>query len=1184
MADFLVTIDGKYLYNGIARYFDIPEYFSNILDESLEYLGLEKNFDHTRYDIIFNDKTGRVQVFGNYMALYDTKTGRFKGYLEIDKFWETAVINSSGRYVSTENTKDLTLFRKFDGTAISTIPLFDRVKPKQGDRIIFCKKSIVDEQGTYKIETTVRYFIYSDNALIKNGLDYEVNSQKIDQSLHIISNNNFFSSLNALPAEIYKENLSTVANYHLGIVYKNIVNNGFKGPNSSDVSSLNSVEIDIVESITLLFQHLFNIEKFVTKLDQFNLTFIFGKFFEIFNQKIEFNGDVISQDEYYESFTEQFFDLLYLRLHEFYLWAKGDIFTSKIEMLTWIVGLFDENIIKHLPYNQKLELLKFILTGAFNISGRWNMFKSDMKCTNEEVIIKIIKSIKNKDSTGNLNFGDIDDFMNKLCNTPFYNPSTSNLTLYEVLYDKIDPDVIFGGAGAQGQLVDAVYDLWLSSKYNPKVSIPNIPNYLYQYTANTTIIYDAGQNTVTIDENAAPMIMPYLSTKDWLWYNDNFKFVFKNGKIVAAQEKDAQGTVHNAIGNLIDILLLEDFIGYRAYGTYHIFQPINIVNIDPTETFIKVPFDRSLLQNSTDIDPCDIEASGRGSNLPIFYLKHIDDIGDRKDIEESVMLAVDIISIVTGGWGLARRLIAEGAFIAIRNASVRAVQIGVTAAISEITPAVRSSIIKALKSVIKSNTFNTLELVFGAASVGHIIVTGNCEQYNDCNNTPPAEGSANYEAYKRCQAIQKWLFALEILTLSADAIARKFFKKATRELRENLPATNPYSNVTSSKYNEFRSAINGMDEIAADLDNFLDDLIPSMRNKVEAFPSEKKYAFMFDFEGKTDDILKLSENQSIAVDRWSHLHDIRSVDKNKIEILTDQNLFDGFVKFCSKSEINKSLSSLTYAQRLKLIKKYSNTPFSFSSAVMDKINASPSRLNILVSHMDNPRIKQSNMFDDFDIKSIIESDLLDIHVDILDIKISMSLKAANSKYLKKIQDISMNFDEFSNIYKGNIGQFSSLSDTVKKKLKNGNKYITETKIYNNGTLVSTINTNFVSGDIKLVNKAFGGSGNIPSWITNPNQSLLNIFSIKAFDLSHPVKILRNNDTEIKYIFDFLTNHWNSGNKFVINVKSTLYTCTSCQGYLGYLQLLAEKHGKNITFKIISNPEAKSMADAKKLLQ
>lgn len=97
-------------------------------------------------------------------------------------------------------------------------------------------------------------------------------------------------------------------------------------------------------------------------------------------------------------------------------------------------------------------------------------------------------------------------------------------------------------------------------------------------------------------------------------------------------------------------------------------------------------------------------------------------------------------------------------------------------------------------------------------------------------------------------------------------------------------------------------------------------------------------------------------------------------------------------------------------------------------------------------------------------------------------------------------------------------------------------------------------------------------------------TLLDVFSKKAFDLSHPNSFLRNNDTELKYIFNFLENHWNSGNRFVITANSTLYTCTSCQGYLGYLQLLAEKHGKIITFKVKAYPEASTINEVKKITQ
>ncbi|OCA68928.1 hypothetical protein BBI01_17065 [Chryseobacterium artocarpi] len=123
-----------------------------------------------------------------------------------------------------------------------------------------------------------------------------------------------------------------------------------------------------------------------------------------------------------------------------------------------------------------------------------------------------------------------------------------------------------------------------------------------------------------------------------------------------------------------------------------------------------------------------------------------------------------------------------------------------------------------------------------------------------------------------------------------------------------------------------------------------------------------------------------------------------------------------------------------------------------------------------------------------------------------------------------------------------------------------NKYITETKIYDkNGNLLNTVNENFVSGKSSIVTKKF--YNNVSAWLTNPNQLQLDKFTKKAIDLSFPDKISRINDSELKYIYNFLANHWNSGDKFVITARSTLDTCTSCQGYLVYLQRLQRSMGK-----------------------
>jgi len=201
----------------------------------------------------------------------------------------------------------------------------------------------------------------------------------------------------------------------------------------------------------------------------------------------------------------------------------------------------------------------------------------------------------------------------------------------------------------------------------------------------------------------------------------------------------------------------------------------------------------------------------------------------------------------------------------------------------------------------------------------------------------------------------------------------------------------------------------------------------------------------------------------------------------------------------------------------------------------------------------------------------------------------MALIKANDEYLKSIKNTNMELSELTDMYNGNISVFDSLPTgtgstvDVKKRLTKPNKYITQTRIYDeNGNLLNTVDEYFISGHINAVN--WGFNNNVPSWLTNPpDQALFDIFSSKAVDTRRPKPRQRNNDSELKYIFNFLEQHWNTGSEFRIAARSTLYTCTSCQGYLVYLQKLAKKHNKTIIFEVTAHPKAKSMGVTKKII-
>lgn len=1195
MADFLVTVDGKYIYYGIVRYYGVIEVISDVIDYAQENLGLPGDFDQNDFDVIFNDQTGRVQIFGKYMSIHNVDTKKCIGYIKIDDFWKKAKSEKGSFTINdTSDVIDLRLYRKLDGEIISTVPIIDKVVPKEGDRIILSKRKLFFDQNTYKIQTTIKSFHYPQSShlhfeKVKDGLDYVVESG-VDVSQQIISNNTFLSSLPNFEEQFTTVDISTVAGYHLAIFYSNAINNGVLIPGNENPTPLSSLYSNYIESITLLFHHVFEIQWFTEKLSDYGLEIIFEKFFEVFNVSISNNSQVISSPEYYETFTEEYYSTLYLRLHEFYLWVKRSIgvLVEEEDLLGWILGLFEYNILKYLDYNKKIKILELVLKGNWYISGRLNPFVSDIKLTEEEVIVKIIKSIKFKNSNGLLNYDNINDFMDKLNSIPFYDKENATKTLYEILYTKIDDAIFLGdnGNGAKGQFVKAVYGLWADSKYNPSNDlIPELQRIMPNYTSyNAMWKYDDPNITnKSVDYTAKPLLINYESEKVLLWYNDNFEFPFYENKILATKEvwKNGFESTLQSVINIITPFKDFDYTKYVPFGVYDIFDPIAIRHTSSNDTIIKIPLSVESLQN-----PCGVTEANNRNEIPIFFLKYVNDLANYSNFKETIGTTVDVVLTFSGVGNITKIKYLTKASVVRRYLS----------------PTLRGGLAVTERQLIERTILQVLsaswQIVLGTAGILHSMTTNSCIDYIDpCAPNAPQPGDENYEQYQDCQAIQGWLLALEIFTLAGDELAKRYFRKKSYELSLRI-TPDKIDDLPSSFFNDepitkaqVKSFIHDLGDLDGYLNNFLTNLQnthPSVWAKVQAFNNQdKKFAFMFDFEGKVDDLAKLELNQGIAVDRWSNLHNLNSIDKSSIEILTDVSLYDGYVKFCARTETCKMLNKIdNYADRVKFIKKYNNPPFNFSPSVMDKINSSPSRFNLMVSHMDNPRRLQSNMFDDANIIEIIESDLLDIHVDILDIKISLSLKAANAKYRKKIKDIVMDINELDNIYKGNIGQFNDLSPQIKNRLKkrNMNKYITETKIYNNGNLVTTINKNFLSGKESVINSVFGGSENVPSWITNPDQSLFDIFSTKAYDLSHPNPIDRNNDTELKYIFDFLANHWNSGDKFVITAKSTLYTCTSCQGYLGYLQLLAEKYGKNITFNVISNPKATSMSEAKNLLQ
>jgi hypothetical protein len=127
---------------------------------------------------------------------------------------------------------------------------------------------------------------------------------------------------------------------------------------------------------------------------------------------------------------------------------------------------------------------------------------------------------------------------------------------------------------------------------------------------------------------------------------------------------------------------------------------------------------------------------------------------------------------------------------------------------------------------------------------------------------------------------------------------------------------------------------------------------------------------------------------------------------------------------------------------------------------------------------------------------------------------------------------------------------------------------------------------FISGTQESVEKIFNVNNQVvyPNLNINGNNYTINNvnfnynnfedFAIKALDDGG---IRRMDDTELKFVFNFLENHWNSGNKFVIEMESVLYNCSSCQRYMQALQEYGRENGKIIIINFKAHPSAVNMS-------
>ncbi|MEP2057491.1 MAG: hypothetical protein ABJJ05_06765 [Maribacter litoralis] len=805
--------DALILYNGTI----VP--ISKVSDSS--------SFDSLDPNMLFFDN-GRLRRFVKndvaYLALFTSDDSKiFLGYYSEERFWE----NDRFRTDQLENVATISeLGAKFSNTLT-----FFPVNPES--RVYINYKYIYDDGITYELVSKYTSKLVSDETPLTFNTANDIEE----------------SAVNIAPQ------LVPYANY--------ILDKQLALPDGTLVPIVDD-ELAVIFDIIYVFNEILQNTALVDHLNNKGVLSVLNAHLDLMNRYALPSAGF--DPPYHLLYTKEYYALFRLKLIEFRYWLLkfGTSFTfmDDNDLYAYVVNLFAIEELSVLPIQEKKNLLIGLVRGNTWVKGDW--YFNDL---NEEgAIVKLMRSIGNEDSLGNLNFDDINDFLDFLNSQADF---AANQTLYEVLYKKIQDIVLFSddGKGNKGQFVKAVYNLWWASKFNPYRDDPSSdPDTIladaldnFTYTENNALWkFEQPTEDDVIDTEAAPMLLNYESEKVFLWYSDNFDFEFENRKILAKREVVDGVYVIDTSGNTIPKTV------YKPYGYYDVFQPVTVMATDANNTIVQLPIqgiqDPNDPVNMDNINDC----------IPIFYLKYVDDLGDYSDAKQAIGTSTDVILTFTGVGNLTK--LRHLKYLSLIN------RLGTLNTLEKLRLA------SALGKVA-----SLAETIFGALGVVLDFTTDNCTVYYDNPGSPPDPQNADYQDYLFCQSANKWLFALEVVSLSGDLLARRAFKRATKELVGNIPtsSTLDYSNVSN--------ALDNFNDWDTEFANFLTDLPISYSNidsKMTAlnFTNEQKLLFFLDVQYRPGLAQYFDENNGF-VDTWIALVDqpILRSDQNFLEQVKNYN-------------------------------------------------------------------------------------------------------------------------------------------------------------------------------------------------------------------------------------------------------------------------------------------------------
>lgn len=513
-----------------------------------------------------------------------------------------------------------------------------------------------------------------------------------------------------------------------------------------------------------------------------------------------------------------------------------------------------------LSLSQRIGLINYFIESKFlDVISNPSDVISNSTILNEnlDVILKIVSSVEAKDATS---------FMTQLIGPKhaIQREEEGRVTLFQRMYEHFDID-----KEKRKKLIKNLYLLWYVSDWRKSNGVDN-------FNSNN------------------PVFINYTSRKVLGFYFDNMNFEFKNDKIEVVEKLK------------IEFNNFELNITPQRISLYSLYQTVLLFGLDANNIAVNIP-----AIAITDSDSNITMPDSFNFNIPLFFLKHLDDVGDDEDFWKGISLVIDVATTFTGFGNLAklrhlRQIGKLGTALSTPNKSF-----------------VVWKILEGTSSVIDI-TAGFLQLFITYYSDGckvyknHVKAHINDDAQEDIKTVPEDPN----DDHLLCKTMDKFLFWLQIGAGGMEVLASSMIRKQAKVL-DSMTLPSDWDASVSAKIKELAELEKGF------LDSIPQQYKVLIEDKLNTFNVNAKSAFVDDFaylSTKNNNLVWDELAKSDILANWNELRkvDFPYPDRINIEILRDNNLSQSFFNYYSQPDLKKSLDALTQEQKVEFIKKYGN--------------------------------------------------------------------------------------------------------------------------------------------------------------------------------------------------------------------------------------------------------------------